>query len=235
MSSALPHVSRARASQAARVALVLVLSIALAGCGMLTKKEKTGGDVGAAAGGVVGAIIGAATDATLTGIILGAALGGAAGILVGKYMDRQAADMHQGLTGATVERVGEGIKATYPSSVMFMPNSAELLPQGRGDVRSLSTVAQKYPDTNVLVAGHTDSGGSAEANQQLSERRARAVADALEADGVSPSRIRVVGYGESQPIASNTTPEGRARNRRVEVGIYANDNLKSQALAGTLQ
>jgi outer membrane protein OmpA-like peptidoglycan-associated protein len=208
--------------------LICVLVAGVLSCSGWSRKGK-GAVGGAAAGGVVGGIIGHAAGNTAVGVILGAAIGGAAGAYIGDYMDKQAAEIERDIQGAKVERIGEGIKITFDSGILFDVNKAALKEKSRGELGELAFILNKYPDTNILLEGHTDSTGSEEHNLDLSRLRAQSVSNELAADGVNPSRFTIMGYGESQPIASNSTSEGRALNRRVEVAIYANDKLKKIA------
>jgi outer membrane protein OmpA-like peptidoglycan-associated protein len=170
------------------------------------------------------------------GVLAGAAVGGAAGNLIGKNMDEQAKELNQAVPTAEVTRVGEGINMTFDSSVMFKINSAELSSTAKSDLAAAATVFTKpdYSDTNILVEGHTDNTGTDAINQPLSERRANAVASYLQTQGVAASRLTTEGYGSSQPKYPNDTPENQAKNRRVELGIYANDDMVADAQAGTL-
>lgn len=211
---------------------VLSLSILQMGCG--TSKAVQGGGIGAIAGGVLGGIVGHQFDNKVVGVIIGAAVGGTAGALIGHHMDKQAAEMKQDMQGAKVERVGEGIKITFDSGILFDVNKSELRSQAKSNIENLARILSKYPDTNILVAGHTDASGSAEHNQILSERRAAAVADFAKGQGVPGSRFTVIGFGESQPIASNSTSYDMQQNRRVEIAIFANDDMKDAAQNGKL-
>ena len=210
--------------------LILVFSLALLymGCAEWSRTQK-GGAIGAGAGGALGAIIGHKAGSTVVGALLGAAIGGAAGAYIGNYMDKQAAEIERDIAGARVERVGEGIKITFSSGIMFDVDRAVLKNQYTGELSELSTILNKYEDTNILLEGHTDSTGSEEYNLELSKKRAQSVANYLSTQKVNPTRFTIMGYGESQPIASNETEEGRAQNRRVEVAIFANDKLKKVA------
>jgi outer membrane protein OmpA-like peptidoglycan-associated protein len=210
--------------------LFLVFSLALLymGCAEWSRTQK-GGAIGAGAGGALGAIIGHKAGSTVIGALLGAAIGGAAGAYIGNYMDKQAAEIERDIAGARVERVGEGIKITFSSGIMFDVERAVLKDQYTGELSELSTILNKYEDTNILLEGHTDSTGSEEYNLDLSKKRAQSVANYLATQNVNPTRFTIMGYGESQPIASNETVEGRAQNRRVEVAIFANDKLKKAA------
>jgi outer membrane protein OmpA-like peptidoglycan-associated protein len=217
-----------------RPSIVFVLSLALLGLGCSASNTVKGGAIGAAAGGVLGAVIGKQAGNTAVGAIIGAAVGGTAGALIGNYMDKQAEEMQKDIEGAKIERVGEGIKITFDSGILFDVNSTALKTDARTNISKLSKILQKYPDTNILVEGHTDATGTTEYNQTLSEKRASAVAAYAEGEGVATSRFQTVGYGENQPVASNDTVEGKAKNRRVEIAIFANDDLKDAAEKGKL-
>ena len=217
----------------AALLLTLAAAVILVGCG--TSKAVQGGVIGAAAGGVIGGVIGNQAGNTAVGAIIGAAVGGTAGALIGNYMDKQAEEMERDLEGAKIERIGEGIKITFDSGILFAINSFTLTPQAKTNIQKLSTILNKYPDTNILVEGHTDASGTEEYNQDLSERRAKAVTNFATSQGVTGSRFSTMGYGESQPVADNSTTAGRDLNRRVEIAIFANDDLKDAATKGELK
>lgn len=206
--------------------LMGALVVGFVGC---ATRAQTGAAVGAGSGAVVGGLIGRAAGNTAAGAIIGAAVGGAAGAVIGNYMDRQAAEMERDLEGATIERIGEGIKITFDSGLLFAYNSAELEAPARANLTNLATILNKYDDTDILLEGHTDSDGAAEYNLGLSERRAQSVSEYLAGLEVLSTRFTVMGYGEVQPIATNETAAGKAQNRRVEVAIMANDELKAAA------
>jgi outer membrane protein OmpA-like peptidoglycan-associated protein len=210
--------------------LLLGLALVLGGmsCTGMTKAQK-GALLGGAGGAAVGAVIGKKAGNTGAGAIVGAAVGGAAGAVIGNYMDKQAEELEAELEGAEIERVGEGIQITMASGILFDVNRADLRPAARESLMNLAEVLQRYPDTEIAIAGHTDSDGSESHNQTLSERRAQAVFDILVAQGVSAGRLSVIGFGESQPVADNSTPEGKQANRRVELSIVANEDLKQAA------
>lgn len=212
------------------VSLILIgfLMMGLWSCASWTKSQK-GAAIGTTAGAVVGGVIGKQSDHTAEGAILGAVIGGIAGGIIGKYMDEQAAEMEKDLEGAKIERVGEGIKVTFESGILFDVDSAALRPEAQQNLKKLASILQKYEDTEILIEGHTDSTGPEEYNQKLSERRANSVHNYLASLRVRKFRMVTVGYGEVQPIASNDNPEGRQANRRVEVAIWANENLKVTA------
>ena len=215
-------------------AVILLLSGALLlsisdGCGWSRKVK--GGMIGAGAGGAVGGLIGHAAGNTALGAILGAAVGGTAGALIGNEMDKRAAEIRADLKGARIERIGEGIKITFDSGLLFDWDKSDLRAQAKTNIESLAKILNKYPDTDILIEGDTDSTGSEDYNLKLSERRAQSVANYLMGLGVPGSRISMVGLGEMNPIASNDTDYGRQQNRRVEVAIFANDKLKKAAQA----
>jgi outer membrane protein OmpA-like peptidoglycan-associated protein len=215
-------------------AVILLLSGALLltiinGCAWSNKAK--GGAIGAGAGGVVGGVIGHAAGNTALGAIIGAAVGGTAGVLIGNEMDKRAAEMRADLQEARIERIGEGIKITFDSGLLFDWDKSDLRAQAKTNIESLAKILNKYPDTDILIEGDTDSTGSEDYNLKLSERRAQSVANYLMGLSVPSSRISMVGLGEMNPIASNDTDYGRQQNRRVEVAIFANDKLKKAAQA----
>jgi outer membrane protein OmpA-like peptidoglycan-associated protein len=207
------------------VLLVLAFLAVTTGCADWSRTKK-GAVIGAGTAGTIGGII---ASNTVAGILIGAAIGGAAGGFIGNYMDKQAAEIERDIEGAKVERVGEGVKITFSSGILFDVDKAVLKDRSKSELVELSTILNKYDDTHILLAGHTDSTGSDEYNVELSRRRAQSVTDYLGTQNVSPARITVYGYGKSQPIASNDTAEGRAQNRRVEVAIWADEKLKKVA------
>lgn len=203
------------------------------GMNKTTKGGLLGAGGGAVVGGVLGGILGGGKG-TAAGAILGAAVGGAGGALIGRKMDKQAQELQRDMANARVERVGEGIKITFDSGILFDTNSSALRPASQADISKLAATLQKYPDTNVLVEGHTDNTGTDAINQPLSERRAQSVANALTSQSVASSRITIKGLGSADPVADNSTAEGKQANRRVEVAIYANEKMKKAAENGTL-
>ena len=154
-----------------------------------------GGVIGGVSGGVVGGVIGDQLGNTALGAIIGAAVGGTAGVLIGSYMDRQAEEMKNDIAGAKIERVGEGIKITFDSGILFATNSSTLQTQAKTNISKLATILGKYPDTNILVTGHTDSDGTEEYNQTLSEKRAKSVSDYTIAQGIISSRFSIIVLG----------------------------------------
>lgn len=185
-------------------------------------KAKRGAGIGAAAGAVAGAVIGNQSGSNRTGAVVGAAAGAAIGAAVGHRMDKQEQELRQ-IPGVEVSRPSEGeIDVRLTSDILFDVDSAALRPESRATLRDLSANFQRYPDNLIDVEGHTDSTGTTEHNQVLSDRRANSVRDYLISEGVPGRVITARGYGETQPKATNNTPEGRQLNRRVEIHIRAN-------------
>ncbi len=203
------------------------------GCADMNRAGK-GGLMGAGAGGVLGGLIGHAYGNTAAGAIIGAALGGAAGASIGHYMDKQAEELQRDLKDAKVERVGEGIKITFNSGILFDVNSDKLRSEAQTNLANLAKTLNKYKDTEIMVQGNTDSTGSDAHNQKLSEERAGSVSHYIVGDGVANKRITQSGMGEKNPVADNGTAAGRQANRRVEIAIWANDKLKKAAKDGTI-
>ncbi len=216
------------------VAILLMLALAFTPIGCNTSRTVKGGAIGAGAGAALGGLIGSRSDNTVLGALIGATVGGAAGALIGRYMDKQAAEIQRDLKGAKVERIGEGIKITFDSGLLFDVNSHRLKSASKSNLNELSHILKKYEDTDVLIEGHTDSSGSDEFNLALSDERAREVSTYLSRLGVAGTRFAVLGYGEAQPIADNASSSGRRQNRRVDIAIYANKKLKKAAKRGDL-
>lgn len=201
----------------------LLGALAVQGC---SSNLRTGALGGAAAGAIVGGL----ASGTARGAIIGAAVGGAAGTAIGAVMDRQAEDLQDKLPNARVERVGEGITVTFDSGILFDVNSADLRAAAQQNLRDLVESLREYEGTEVLVVGHTDSTGTAAYNQGLSERRASAARTFLVGAGLEAGRVRAVGMGLNEPIASNDTEAGRQENRRVEVAIFADEDMQREML-----
>ncbi|MGV6803014.1 MAG: OmpA family protein [Ruegeria sp.] len=183
---------------------------------------------GALLGGLIGAGVGAIANDSNPGLgaVAGAAIGAAGGGLIGNQLDKQAAELRQQLAndGITIVNAGDRLIVTVPNDITFDTDSATVRPELRTDLVRVGQNLVNYPNSNVQIIGHTDSDGEADYNLALSERRANAVADILQANGVSYSRIATFGRGENVPIASNLTPEGKAQNRRVEIVIVPSGN-----------
>lgn len=211
---------------------LMVIAQVFSGC--KASNTTKGGAIGAGVGGTIGGVIGHRSDNTVVGAIIGAAVGGAAGALIGRHMDKQAEELRADLKGATVERVGEGILITFDSGLLFGFDSYELQGETKTNLTELAKTLNKYDDTNILIEGHTDSTGEDAYNQKLSDKRADEVKQFLTQQSVKSSRITTKGYGETQPLASNDTEAGKSSNRRVEVAIYANNEMKKLAKNGQL-
>ncbi len=187
-------------------------------------KAKGGAIIGGLAGAAVGAVIGnnRGHHSAKRGAVVGAVAGTAAGAVVGAMMDKQERELRQ-IPGVNVQRTADNeLNVSVKNDVLFDFNSAGLRSSSQTALRDMADVFQRYPDTTIRVEGHTDSIGSAAYNQRLSERRANSVTSYLENLGVRNSRIDAIGYGKSQPRASNNTAAGRQSNRRVEIHIIAN-------------
>ena len=203
------------------LATILTIACATSNPDDENQKAKRGAGIGAAAGAVVGAIIGNQTGNPRTGAAVGAAIGAATGGVIGHKMDQQQAELQQ-IQGVEVTRPSENeIAVRLTNDILFDFNSAGLRPESQQTLRDLASNFQRYPDETVTVEGHTDNVGSPEYNQGLSERRAYSVRDYLVDQGVTPSRVSAIGFGETQPKTTNETPEGRQLNRRVEIHIRA--------------
>ncbi|WP_295716872.1 OmpA family protein [Mucilaginibacter sp.] len=199
-----------------------------AGCNSLTKTQK-GAAIGAGAGGTVGAFIGKAAGNTALGAIIGGAVGGTAGAFIGRNMDRQAAEIKQTVPGATVTREGEGILVKFDSGILFDTDKSALKAEAQSNLQKLAASLQNNPETNILIVGHTDNTGSNAHNMTLSVQRAESVKSFIAAANVASSRLQTSGKGETEPIADNTTVDGRSKNRRVEIVIVANTTMKNEA------
>jgi outer membrane protein OmpA-like peptidoglycan-associated protein len=185
---------------------------------------------GAIGGAAAGAVIGGLASGSARGAILGAAIGGAAGAAVGAVMDSQAEDLQDKLPNARVERVGEGIQVTFDSGILFDVNSSTLRSEAESNLRALVASLDEYEGTDVLVVGHTDSTGEAEYNQGLSERRSDSARNFLLGAGLESNRVTAMGRGEIEPVASNDTLSGRQDNRRVEIAIFASEEMQREML-----
>ena len=184
-------------------------------------KAKRGAGIGAAAGAVAGAVIGNQSGNNRTGAVVGGVAGAAIGAAIGHRMDKQQQELQQ-IPGVEVTRPSEGqIDVRMTSDILFDVDSSSLRQESRATLGNLATNFRQYPDELIDVEGHTDSSGTTSHNQMLSESRASSVRSYLVDQGVPGSRVTAVGYGETRPKASNSTPEGRQLNRRVEIHIRA--------------
>lgn len=207
--------------------VLLITALFLGGCSSLSNTEK-GAVIGAGAGAAGGAAVGKAAGGTAEGAIIGAVVGGTAGAIIGRRMDNKAEELDEELESADVERVGEGIKVTFDSGILFDFDSDELREEARANLGEFAESMKEFEETNILVVGHTDAKGPEEYNQRLSDRRAESATNYLIERGMSADRINSVGRGETEPVASNETAEGRQQNRRVEVAIYASEEYRER-------
>lgn len=199
-----------------------------------TKKElnktQKGTIVGASTGAVIGGMIGNKKKSTALGAILGATIGGAAGAVIGNKMDKKAEKLEEELgKTAKVERVGEGIKLTFDSKLLFDFGKSNLRPENKETLRKFAANMNQSTDTDLMILGHTDNVGSDTYNKSLSVRRAMAVTEYLKSLGLKSNRLKSSGKGEAEPIENNNTETGKAQNRRVEIAIYANEEMKKEA------
>ncbi|MGH7466452.1 MAG: OmpA family protein [Longimicrobiales bacterium] len=197
--------------------LVIAALLLVTGCGL----RNTGTDDGA--------VLGDATGSTARSAIMGASLGGAAGGVIDQQMDQQAKELRYELPGVTIDRVGEGIQVTFPDGLLFAFDSDDLSIVGRGYLKALASSLTKYPRTRSLIVGHTDSRPAGAYELGLSARRAESAATFLAAQGLNRDRMRTVGRGSTEPLATNDSNAGRLQNRRVEVAIYADDVMRRYA------
>ena len=214
---------------------VLTASVALAaftvalGCanegGLLDTKTKQGAVIGTLAGAAAGAAIGGKKHRA-GGALIGAAGGALAGGLIGNYLDKQAEQL-DAIPGAEVERKNDALIVNFEGGILFDTNSSTLAPGGQDRLRSVARTVAQYPKERMIVKGHTDSTGSAQYNQRLSDERAANVRNFLVAEGVPTARITAIGFGASTPVATNATPEGRQQNRRVEIEIRPDEEVMS--------
>ncbi|WP_425410304.1 OmpA family protein [Hyphococcus sp.] len=220
-----------------RKALILAAVAALAvGCttnpytgerraGRVVTSGAAGAGAGAAAGAIAGAIAGGGNVGK--GAAIGAAAGAAIGAGIGVYQDQQQAKLRERLlnSGVQVQRDGDNLILLMPSDITFDVNQSEIKPGFYETLNSVSLVLKEFNKTTISVYGHADSTGPEDYNQRLSERRALSVSNYLAAQGVAPGRLQAIGFGESRPIADNSTETGRSANRRVEIVI---DPVESQ-------
>jgi outer membrane protein OmpA-like peptidoglycan-associated protein len=211
--------------------LVIAVSMLAASCATMNKQQK-----GTIAGASGGALLGAAVSGgSIWGVLIGAAVGGTAGNLIGKKMDKQAKELKQAVPTAEVQRVGEGINVTFNSGLMFKINSHEISDSYKDDLAAAAGVFKNNPETHILVEGHTDDTGSDELNMNLSKQRAESVSAFLKENGVAESRLQIKWYGETQPKYVNDSEENRQKNRRVELAVFANEDMKNKAKDGKLE
>ena len=219
-----------------------VIGITMSSCDATRRASKRdkGVAIGTAGGAIIGGILGnniGNKNNTALGAVLGAVVGGVAGGIIGNKMDKQAEKIKTEIPGAKVERVGEGINVTFDENnpdgskagIYFATNKFNISPNSQLALDKLEKIFIEFPETNILVEGHTDNVGTIDANLLLSKKRAEAIASALKTAGLPSSRLTVKWYGEAQPKFDNSTAEGKAANRRAEFSITANEKMKEDA------
>lgn len=217
--------------------LTVILVAGLSSCEATknANNAQKGAVIGTAGGAILGAIIGnnaGKGGKGEIGAVIGGVVGGTAGVLIGNKMDKQAQKIEEEIPGAKVERIDDGILVTFDenSGVHFATNLYNITPSSEVLLTKLANILKEYPDTNVLVVGHTDSSGPADYNMTLSEKRAYAVTNYfVQSKGLSSTRFTTTWFGEDEPIATNSTVEGRAKNRRVNIAIVPNEKMKADA------
>jgi outer membrane protein OmpA-like peptidoglycan-associated protein len=202
----------------ALVASALIVGFGTVSCESTGPKAKEGAVLGALGGALTGGLIGGHNDRAAGGALIGAAAGAITGGLIGRYLDQQAKEL-DAIPGAAVQRRDDSLLVNFSSELLFDTGSSTLQAGGYDRLRSLARTLNNYPQSRVVIKGHTDSTGSANFNQKLSEERADRVRSFLVSEGVASERINAVGYGSSMPVATNATEAGRTQNRRVEVEI----------------
>lgn len=223
--------------QTALVAFAFSMILSLGSCEATrnANNKQKGAVIGAASGAVLGAIIGNNVGKGGNGelgAVIGGVVGGGAGVLIGAKMDKQAQKIEQEIPGAQVERVDDGIVVTFDenSGVYFDTAKYNINAASQATLDKLANVLKEYPDTNVLVVGHTDSVGADDMNMTLSKNRAQSVTNYfVQNKGLSAGRFTTNWYGETAPVADNATAEGRAKNRRVNLAILPNEKMKKEA------
>ncbi|MDD7887172.1 OmpA family protein [Flavivirga sp. 57AJ16] len=218
------------------LALVLIANLTNCKAVQNANNKQKGAVIGATGGAILGAIIGnnigKGGNGEL-GAVIGGVVGGTAGVLIGNKMDKQAQKIEEEIPGAQVERVDDGIVVTFDegSGVYFDTNKYNINAASQETLNKLTGVFREYPDTNILVVGHTDNTGDADYNMTLSKNRAYAVTNYLKNKGLSSGRFTTNWFGETQPINDNSTATGRAKNRRVNVAILPNEKMIEEAKA----
>lgn len=194
-----------------------------------SNKTQRGAGIGVAAGAIVGGLIGG----NIGGALIGAAIGGAAGGLIGNHMDKQANKISEAVPGAEVKRVGEGIQIIFDdkSGVNFAFDSSNLTDVAKKNLNAVAEIFNEFPDTKLMIEGHTDDVGNDDYNMKLSKRRADTVAHYIQSKGVAANRFSIKAYGKTAPRFKNDSDANRAKNRRVEIGVAANEKMIQDAKA----
>jgi len=219
-----------------KIAVIATASTMLVGCNATKNANNTqkGAVIGAVGGALLGGILGnnvGKGGKSTEGIILGGVIGGVAGGIIGRKMDKQAEKIENEVPGAIVKRVGEGIDVIFDenSGIYFATNKSNINTKSAATLEKLKGILLEYPDTNIIVDGHTDSSGDDAYNLQLSKDRAMSVTNYLKTHGLDPNRFTVNWHGETLPKYDNSTADGRKKNRRVELGIMANEKMRKEA------
>lgn len=219
--------------------MMLVVFGLVMGCSATrnANNKQKGAVIGAAGGAVIGGVIGnnVGKGNTVLGAIIGGVVGGVAGGYIGDRMDRQAEKIEEEIPGAEVTRIGEGINVTFneEAGVHFDTAKSNVKGTSAETLDKLAEIFKEYPKSVILIEGHTDSAGPDDYNMNLSRQRAESVTEYLISKGIDAQRFTTKWYGENQPKADNATAEGKAQNRRVELGIIASESLKKEAIDKT--
>lgn len=220
------------------ILVVTLISSILFSCNATKKmsNQDKGVAIGAGSGAVAGGVIGKASGNTAMGAVIGGVVGGVAGGLIGRKMDKQKKEIAE-IKEAKVEEInnGEGLKVTFDAGILFETNSSTLSTQSQEALTKFGQSLQNNAQTNIVISGHTDNTGTDAINQPLSEKRAVSVKNYLVSKGVSPNRMTTIGNGSNQPVADNTSEQGRQKNRRVEIVIVANEKMVNDAKDGKLE
>jgi outer membrane protein OmpA-like peptidoglycan-associated protein len=219
---------KARHSYVVLAFLLIIIVLVLAGCASSRRAQEERGTVSAGNRAGVTAVVDGDRSSTTRGAIISAVAGGVTGAIIGRQMDQQTKEIEQRVSGATVERIGEGIEVTFASELLYDVGADQLRPAGQQNLRDLATTFDRYRDTDLLIVAHTDSAGSESDNQALSERRARSVRDFLIAQGVLGGRLRSAGRGGREPLSPRVTDDGQHPNQRVEVAIFASPSYRNE-------
>ena len=209
------------------ISMLLAVALVLSGCKNWSKTA-TGATIGTGTGAAAGAVIGKTLGNTAAGAIAGAVVGGTAGAIIGSNMDKKAKEMEEEMDGVMVQRIEEGIAVSFDSGILFDFDSSTLRPEGNNNLEKLVRIINRDDDTTLMIVGHTDSRGDEDYNMRLSERRAQSARTYMISQGLSSSKIQIAGRGELEPISENETDEGRQKNRRVEVAIFASSEYVNQ-------
>ncbi len=219
--------------------IALCAAMILSGCASMNNTAK-GSVIGAAGGAALGLLIGHLAGNKAVGTAVGTAVGAGTGAVIGRRMDKAAAAAAE-IDNATVETITDAnnlaaVKVTFDSGVLFATNKYDLNNAVKADLAQFANVLKEYNDADIAIFGHTDSTGNDAINNPLSVNRATSVASYLESLGVSPAQItKIEGFGSKYPVADNATAEGRKKNRRVEVYLYASQRMIDAANNGTLK